>query len=218
MKKILLLLALSCSVISLCIAGSAPADSTFKEKKADPARAKIISDSLKVVKLHAFAQYPLIKGSIWSGVLPVENPAEVPDPSRDYKLVFKITAKNPDSISGEINRSIDEVIRILNLHVAAGIPPGKLFPVIVIQGAGIEAVMKNDAFRKNHSFDNPNLKVIKDLDKAGAKFITCGQSMSFQEIKKESLLPEVKVALSAKTALSSFELQGYVLYTIEPDK
>ena len=188
----------------------------LNDKKGDPARAKIISDSLKVSKLHAIAQYPLIKGGIWSGVLPVENPGDKPDPSLEYKLVFKVTAKNPDSISKEISRSLDEVARILNLHVAAGIPASKLHPVIVIQGAALESVMNNDAFKKNHSFDNPNISLISDLEKVGAKFISCGQSMAFQEIKMESLLPDVKVAISARTAISGYQAQGYVLYTIEP--
>ncbi len=215
-KKILLLLPIGFALIHGVIAQPAPADSTFKMKKSDPARAKMVSDSLKVVKLHAVAEYPLIKGSIWSGILPVENTADVPDPSRDYKLLFKLSAKNPDSLSMEINRSIDEVARILNLHVASGIPAGKIYPVIILQGAGLEALLNNDAFRKTHSFDNPNLHVVSDLAKAGAKFIACGQSMAFQEIKKENLLPEVKVAFSAKTALSDYQLQGYVLYNIEP--
>ena len=216
MKKIILFLFSLCTCISFCIAQTSNADSTFKEKKTDPAHAKIISDSLKIAKLHAVAQYPLIKGGIWSGVLPVENPGDKPDPALDYKLVFKVTAKNPDSISKEISRSLDEVARILNLHVAAGIPASKLHPVIVIQGAALESIMNNDAFKKNHSFDNPNISLISDLEKAGAKFVSCGQSMAFQEIKKESLLPDVKVAMSARTAISGYQAQGYVLYTIEP--
>ncbi|MCX6274400.1 MAG: DsrE family protein [Bacteroidetes bacterium] len=207
-------------ILSICFAinsfSTAQSLNMLNDKKGDPARAKIISDSLRLVKLHTIAQYPLIKGGIWSGVLPVENPGDKPDPSLDYKLVFKVTAKNPDSISKEISRSLDEVARILNLHVAAGIPASKLHPVIVIQGAALESVMNNDAFKKNHSFDNPNISLISDLEKAGAKFISCGQSMAFQEIKRENLLPDVKVAMSARTAISGYQAQGYVLYTIEP--
>lgn len=213
MKSNLIILSICFAFSSLCTAQSL---NLLNDKKGNPAREKIISDSLRLVKLHTIAQYPLIKGGIWSGVLPVENPGDKPDPSLDYKLVFKVTAKNPDSISKEISRSLDEVARILNLHVAAGIPASKLHPVIVIQGAALESVMNNDAFKKNHTFDNPNISLIGDLEKAGAKFISCGQSMAFQEIKRESLLPDVKVAMSARTALSGYQAQGYVLYTIEP--
>lgn len=215
MKYHFLLIIFLCTGISFCMAQTSHADSTFRQKKIDPANAKIISDSLKVAKLHAVAQYPLIRGGIWSGVLPVENPGDKPDPSLEYKLVFKVSAKNPDSISNEISRSFDEVARILNLHVAAGIPAYKLHPVIVIQGAALESVMNNDAFNKNHSFDNPNISMIKDMVRTGAKFISCGQSMAFQEIKRENLLPDVKVAISARTAISGYQAQGYVLYTIE---
>jgi hypothetical protein len=37
------------------------------------------------------------------------------------------------------------------------------------------------------------------------------------EIKNEELLPEVKIALSAKTAISTYRLKGYVLYEIDEE-
>ena len=218
MKKIQLLFALAFAGISICNAQTSPSSATERARKDSTARAKTISDSLRMEKLYASAQYPLIKGSKQSGVIPVSNPSEIPDPKREYKLLFKLWAKNPDSLSGEINQSIDEVVRILNLHVASGIPAGNLFPVIVIAGGGMEALMTNDAYRKKHSADNPNLKVISELEKIGTKLIVCGQSMAFKDFNKEDLLPEVKISLTAKTVLSNYQLQGYVLYSIEPDK
>jgi len=216
MKKIQLLLALAFAGISFCNAQTSTSNAAAKTNKDSTARAKMIADSLRMEKLYASAQYPLIKGSKQSGIIPVSNPTEIPDPKREYKLLFKLTAKNPDSLSGEINHSIDEVVRILNLHVASGIPAGNLFPVIVIAGGGMEALMNNEAYRKKHSVDNPNLKVISELEKAGTKLIVCGQAMAFSDFKKEDLLPEVKISLTAKTVLSNYQLQGYVLYSVEP--
>ena len=215
MRKIQLLFALAFAGISFCNAQTSAA--AAKANKDSTARAKTISDSLRMEKLYASAQYPLIKGSKLSGIIPVSNLTEIPDPKREYKLLFKLTAKNPDSLSGEINHSIDEVVRILNLHVASGIPAGNLFPVIVIAGGGMEELMNNEAYKKKHSVDNPNLKVINELEKAGAKLIVCGQAMAFSNFKKEDLMSEVKISLTAKTVLSNYQLQGYVLYAIEAD-
>jgi predicted peroxiredoxin len=218
MKRIVLLLALSGVTLSFCAAQSAgPADSAHA-KPDSPARAKTIADSLKMEKLFAVEQFPLIKGSKWSGVIPVENPTEVPDPDREYKLLFEFTARNPDSTSGEINSNFDEIARLLNLHVASGIPAKNIVPVIVIHGPGLQAVMTNEAYRKKHSIDNPNLKIIQDLENAGAKIIACGQAMAFFGVAKEELLPDIKISLTAQTALSNYQLQGFVRYSIEPDK
>jgi intracellular sulfur oxidation DsrE/DsrF family protein len=178
-------------------------------------RAKMVEDSLKMEKLLAIAQYPYIKGSKWSGVIPVADPTEIPDPTRDYKLLFELTGKNPDSLAKEINSGLDEVARVLNLHVASGIPANKIIPVIVIHGPGLEAITNNKYYKKKHSMDNPNLKIIQDLEIAGARFIACGQAMAFFETTKADLLPEIKISLTAQTVLSNYQLQGYVLYSIK---
>jgi len=66
--------------------------------------------------------------------------------------------------------------------------------------------------------NNPNLNLISELEKLGTRFIACGQAMNFLDIKNEELLPVVKVSFTAQTALSGYQLKGYVLKTIETDK
>jgi intracellular sulfur oxidation DsrE/DsrF family protein len=178
----------------------------------------MIAESLKMEKLFAVAQYPYIRGSKWSGVIPVADPTEIPDPKQDYKLLFELTGKNPDSLSKEINKGLDEVARVLNLHFASGIPANKIIPVIVVHGPGLEALMKNKTYQLKHSVDNPNMKLIQDLENAGSKFIACGQAMAFFEVKREELLPEIKISLTAQTVLSNYQMQGFVLYRIESDR
>ena len=107
---------------------------------------------------------------------------------------------------------------MLNLHVASGIPGKKIIPVIAIHGPGIEAVMNNEGYQKRHSMDNPNITLIHDLENVGAKFIVCGQAMAFFEAKKEELLPEIRISLTTQTVLSNYQLQGFVLYSIKPDR
>lgn len=48
----------------------------------------------------------------------------------------------------------------------------------------------------------------------GAKFIACGQALAFFEVERESLLPVVKVSLTAQTVISGYQVKGYVLEEI----
>ena len=77
------------------------------------------------------------------------------------------------------------------------------------------SIFNNDAYLKKYKKDNPNIKIVNDMMAAGIKFIACGQAMNFLDIKKEQLYPGVKVAVSAKTTVSYFVQQGYMLYDID---
>ena len=175
------------------------------------------ADSLKMEKLLAIVQYPYIKGDKWSGIIPVSDQTEIPDPRHDYKLLFEIVANNPDSLAKEINAGLNEVARVLNLHFASGIPSKRIIPVIVIHGQALDAILNNENYKKKHSIDNPNLQLIKDLEHAGTRFIACGQAMAYFEIKKEELLPQIKISLTAQTVLSNYQSKGYVLYALRPE-
>jgi intracellular sulfur oxidation DsrE/DsrF family protein len=218
MRNMLFVIMLGLASVLLCLAQSSVTGAADKATADSLARAKTVADSLKMEKLFAIAQYPYIKGSKWSGVIPVADPTEIPDPKREYKLLFEVTAKNPDSLAREINNGLDEVARVMNLHFASGIPAHNIIPVIVVHGPALQAIANNAYYKKKHAIDNPNIKLVHDLVNAGAKIIACGQAMAFFEVTKEDLLPEIKVSLTAQTVLSNYQLQGYVLYKIEPDK
>ncbi len=216
MKIITLLLALTCTAGISCLAQSTDTVNTGQAVRDSLKRVRMVEDSLRFEKLQAIATYPLMKGGKWSGVIPVANPTEVPDNTHEYKLLFEVIKKNRDSLSDKINYSLDEVARILNLHVASGIPQDKLVPVVVIHGPGLEAVWNNEAYRRKHSMDNPNLGLIREMEKIGTRFIVCGQAMAFFGTEKEDLLPEIRISLTAQTVLSNYQYQGYVLYAVEP--
>src|ERR1700739_202499 len=101
----------------------------FKTKKDSALRAIFHTDSLKVEKefaetakwdhIRSVAQYPAIKAGENSGIVPVKNVTEVPDPAMNYKLLFEIVNNNPDSAAKQINYGLTEVARIINLHVAS---------------------------------------------------------------------------------------------------
>ena len=81
------------------------------------------------------AIYPLIKSSKWSGVIPVSNADEFPDKMQQYKLLMEISEGTKDSAEAkEINESIAEVGRLINIHIAAGIPQKNITVVVVAHG------------------------------------------------------------------------------------
>ena len=173
---------------------------------------KEFKEKMKWDKLKAEAIYPVINAGEFSGVIPVKDPTEMPDPNMEYKLLFELTDNNPDSIIKEINSGLVEVARKINLHVASGVPLKKIIPVIVVHGGALNALTTNAYYKDKYKVDNPNIKLIGELKAVGAKFIACGQAMAFLDLKKESLLPDVRISLTAQTALSNYQLKGYVKY------
>ena len=175
---------------------------------------KEFADKTKWEKLKGRTTYPAINGGENSGVITVKDPTEIPDAKMDFKLLFELTSSNPDSVAKEINYGLTEVARKINLHVASGIPIKKIFPVIVVHGGGLYAFTNNNVYKEKYKVDNPNLKIISDLEALGARFIACGQAMAFLDIKKEELLPAMHISITAQTALSNYQLKGYVLYQL----
>jgi intracellular sulfur oxidation DsrE/DsrF family protein len=86
--------------------------------------------------------------------------------------------------------------------------------VIVVHAGALKAFSTNKYYKDHYKLDNPNLKLLNELKNIGAKFIACGQAMTFLNIKKEDLVDDVKVSLTAQTVKSSYQLKGYVLYDL----
>lgn len=223
MKKISLLAMLTAACL-FSNAQTQPADSLRNARRDSSLRALFSADSIKIMKefaakekedkLEAKMEYPLIKGGKGSGIIPVKDPTEIPDPNIDYKILFELTGNNPDSTLKDINYGLDEIARIINLHVASGIPVKRIIPVIVVHAGAVNAIKNNEAFQKKYKMDNPNIKLIDDLKKIGAKFIVCGQAMEFFDSKKEELLPDIKLSLTAQTVLTHYQLKGYVWHPV----
>ncbi len=228
MKQCLLLILffLSATIVYCQTYNTDSAISVLKKQKDSTLRAMISADSAKVEKefaealrwekLKGVTQYPQFKGNDFAGVVPVSDLTEIPDPNMDYKLLFELVANNPDSLSKVANYSLVEVSRIINLHVAAGIPVKKISPVIVIHAEALKAFTHNGYYQEKYKTDNPNLTLIKELQAIGGKFIACGQALSFINLDRKALLPEIKISLTAQTVLSMYQLKGYVLYFIKP--
>ncbi len=174
----------------------------------------IFKDSAKLNQLKAMAYYPLINAGLFSSVLPVEGVDEIPDPNKDYKLLFEFTAGDNDSTHKSLNPGLVEIARILNLHVASGIPVSNIHIVVATHGPSLYSIETNNAYKKKYGIDNPNIKLIQELMQNGAKFIACGQAMHLFMVNKPDLYSGTKVSLTAQTVLSNYIEQGYVWYNI----
>ena len=184
-------------------------------KKIYPIISPLISDK-KYVQM-----FPAIKGYKWAGVVPVQNIDEKLDPNMRYKLLMELTgfaAKGQEATAmKEINGGIGEVARKINLHVAGGVPKEKIDVVIIVHAGALFALMNNEKYKQKYNIDNPNIALIKELQNFGAKFIVCGQAMTFLRLEKEDLVPGIKEAISAQTVLSMYELKGYKMYDVSLD-
>lgn len=59
--------------------------------------------------------------------------------------------------------------------------------------------------------NNPNLKVVTEMKKAGVEFFVCGQYLAAEKIDPKRLSPEVTVAADALLALMHYQNKGYAL-------
>lgn len=178
-----------------------------------------VKDSLRWVNLKSTLIYPVIKNSEWSGALPVNGIGEMPDSTMKYKLLFNMTLWPKDSVSRrKLNDGLAEVGRVINLHVAAGVPKENLELVIVIHGGALNTYLSNEAFHKKFNVDNPNLAILKQFSDLHSRLLACGQAELFFNIPAESMIPAVKTALSAQVVLSTYQLKGFVLYNIQEEK
>ena len=217
MKKVLFI-----ALATILVSALSHAQSSNKETKAADSLSKIKSkafrDSLEKVFLSK-ATYPLIKSSKWSGVIPVTNANEKPDINQQYKLLMEVTTGMKDSAGAkDINEAIAEVGRLINIHVADGIPKKNIDVVVVAHGPILKSFYNNAVYKEKYKVDNPNTVVFDELLAAGVKFIACGQAMFIFDVKKEEMYPWMKVALSAQTVLTNYQLKGYIVKKIETDK
>ncbi|HTH55340.1 MAG TPA: DsrE family protein [Cyclobacteriaceae bacterium] len=166
--------------------------------------------ALVLVSFSAFSQKrinPVIK--TYGTIFDIPFAEEKPDPNLDYKIIVEIEreSERPDSVSWALNN----VARLINLHVMAGVKLDQLHVVIAIHSGAIYTVMNNETYRNKYKVDNPNLGLFEELDKAGVRIVACGQSIMFRKVDRFKMAPQVKVASSMITTLTSYQMKGYAV-------
>jgi intracellular sulfur oxidation DsrE/DsrF family protein len=142
-------------------------------------------------------------------VYTVPSPGLATPLRQDLKLRFDIseTAADPKALSARL----ETAARFLNMHGQAGVPSERLKVAIVVHGAASKDLLSNDAYRKRHGIDNPNLPLLEALKGAGVRIYLCGQSAGSRGIAASEKAAPVEMALSAMTAHLVLNAEGYVL-------
>ncbi len=131
------------------------------------------------------------------------------DPNLKYHLIFDLYKKPEDA--SKVNASINTLARFINMHVNAGVNMDKIKLIAVVHGTAGNDMMQDEFHFKKYGVNNPNAELIAKLNSAGVEFYLCGQTMHSRGLDRNLLLPEVKVALSAMTAIYTYTSKGYTL-------
>ncbi len=167
----------------------------------------------RVKKLFSQATYPLLKTHLMTGVMPVQDIDVRPDTSLNYPLLFSWTLPANDSVkSKRANSGLTEIGRIINLHIANGIPLNHLQVEVVVHGLSLFSLLNDDAYQKQFHRSNPNAALVREMQAAGVHFQACGQAMAFLGLDKKDLMQGIDKALTAQTMISYYQIKGYVLY------
>ena len=125
------------------------------------------------------------------------------------KVVFQLT-KNEGDIKRP-NLGLERVARVVNLYVASGVPVDQLEFVVSMTGDATPATLDDSHCRQFYGVDNPNLPLIKALNKLGVRVSVCDQSVAFHHYPSAWIDRSVIHALSSPTTVSTLENQGYAL-------
>lgn len=148
---------------------------------------------------------PIVKdfGPVWEVPFATEQPSS----KIKYNIVVDITdaAAKPDTI----NVYLEAVATLMNLHGVGGVPAKNMNMIVVLHKMATNSILTNEVYQKRFKTDNPNLAIVAALKAAGVKFYTCGQTLFRAKLPKESIIPDVEIATSALTTLTTYQLKGY---------
>ena len=150
------------------------------------------------------AKYPIVKG--FGGIYEIPD-SENPDPTIEYKIVIDLKTMQRDKES--INRGLNNVARMLNLHGLGGVKPESLKVAVAIHGGATDVILTNEAYQKRYELDNPNIALVSALKETGVEIYVCGQSLLSRRYQREEVNPDVAVGLSMLTVVTTKMHQGY---------
>ncbi len=148
--------------------------------------------------------FPIIEG--YGGIFAVANAVE--PPRAGMKVVLDVTseAKKPE----EVNKGLDRAARLLNLYGTAGLKASDIKLTVVLHGEATKSVLSDEAWESRlQTKHNPNLPLIRLLQKAGVEVIVCGQALSYKNIERSEVASDIPVAAAALTVLLNRQADGF---------
>jgi len=152
-------------------------------------------------------QNPVIKdfGTIWD----IPQATVTGDKNLDYNIVIDLNS-GPDSPE-KLNPALNNVARMLNLHAVAGVDTENMHVVLAVHASATYAIMTNEGYQAKYGIDNPNVELIRQLNKSGVRLTVCGQSLIARKVKFEEVQKQVEVATSMLTTVTTYHNRGYTL-------
>jgi intracellular sulfur oxidation DsrE/DsrF family protein len=145
----------------------------------------------------------------YGGIYDITDADVRPDPNMKYKIAIDLS--NAPKNRKDVNYFLERVARMMNLHVVGGVPPENLQVVVVAHAGATYSVLSDEKYQEEFGSENPNAELLSALHDAGVQLMVCGQSIRGRDIRKEQLHPDVRVATSMLTAITTLQMQGYAM-------
>ncbi|REE81789.1 intracellular sulfur oxidation DsrE/DsrF family protein [Lutibacter oceani] len=140
-------------------------------------------------------------------VFEVENPELLLAENTEYKVIFDIYT---DYSNGEkINPLLNTVARFINMHAQQGILLKNMKIAVILHGKATKSALSNFSYKTLYKTNNPNSELIEALKNAHVEVFVCGQSFMASKYDAKDKSENVKMALSALTALVEYQKNGY---------
>ena len=98
----------------------------------------------------------------------------------------------------------------MNLYGAAGLKASDINITVVLHGEATKSMLSDEAWESRLQMKyNPNLPLIRLLQKAGVDVMVCGQALSYKKIERDEVAGEVSVAAAALTVLLNRQADGF---------
>lgn len=169
----------------------------------------IIILSLSIAKITAQTEKPtsgpIIKG--FGESFEIKKADLSLDKDTEYKVIFDVFTDNAKE--GGVNPLINTVARYLNMHAKQGVKLKNMKVALILHGKATKSALSDKAFEKKYNTKNPNSELIKALVDADVEIFVCGQSFLFNGFNLKDVSENVKVSLSALTALVEYQNNGF---------
>ena len=116
----------------------------------------------------------------------------------EYSVLFDVSeAAEP----GKSSRRIEAAARLLNMYAAAKVPDENARVAIIVHGKAHRDVLQGSG----------SAGLVAALIKAGARVELCGQTATYYDVDPKTLVPGVRLGISAMTTHAVLLRQGYTL-------
>jgi intracellular sulfur oxidation DsrE/DsrF family protein len=149
-----------------------------------------------------------------------ETPHAIDVPKSDHSVmaVFSILnfPKNPNYVAP----GLQVVARIVDLYRVAGVEKKDLHLVVVFHASGTPGALNNKAYAKHLGTaaipvkENPNVVLIRELQKDGVKMVVCGQAMHVFHYHRSDILPGITEVYSGLTFIIHKRNEGYAYFPL----